>query len=378
MQVHQLWTGSRMTINRVLGQTIKTEYRVFLRQILSDWLSVRDQIPLRVALHFALRGLRPLEVVRFGFDGSKVPEGYLGELDVLRLQARTATGADRLLHDKLAFHTSLPAVRPLTCKLIGLMVDGTFVSLLGQAPSTSQSVYASAIKEMLSEVPIVVKPVHGGEKRGVLVIRREGNRFLLGNKGVTEQQLLQELSKHYWSIVTAYAQQGQYAEAISPGLSNPIRVLTVRLRSGSARMIAASHLFSTVRSSPIPSGEDGALRASIDVEDGVMGWASWYDERGRLHDRYGKRYQSDSHPETGAIIMGVGVPGWRELRSSLVSTHENIPFIEAMSWDIVVTDHGPRVLEAERALSPRVYQRHGPLLANDVFDGLARRHGVCR
>jgi len=342
---------------------------VFLRHILAD--SRPGQLPsgltLASALRFALKGFRPIEVVRYGLDRGSPPDHYLSERQRLRLQARTASPADDLLHDKLVFHTVLPAVSDLVCKPRGLIVKGVFLPFQREGTIDDPS---SDLDEMLAQRALVVKPVRGAQKRGVLVLERlDQENILVNGTRASRTELRTVLSQHTWSLVTDYARQAPYAEAIAPGLSNPIRVLSLRSGKGAATVISASHQFSTRRSCTGPGSEEGAVRAGVDVQTGRLGPGSSTaaDER---------PYFFTHHPETGAAIEGVEVPGWADIRSRLETAHEKLPLIPSISWDLVVSGSGPKVVEAERALSPRVYQRHQPLFTHPFFLSFAREHAV--
>jgi hypothetical protein len=119
------------------------------------------------------------------------------------------------------------------------------------------------------------------------------------------------------------------------GLST-IRVVTFRRPSGETGVLLAC-----LR---MPTGllqcdnfEAGGIAAPIDLQTGLMGKAVSKDPR---------RGAFAVHPDSGAPIEGAVVPLFRESVDATFSAHECFPWIPFVGWDVVVTDGGPLLLEA--------------------------------
>lgn len=344
--------------------------RIFVRRVCGELRpgAMPTGLKFHKALLLAAQGFRPEEVMNYGLDLRGNPKHYIGELDRLRLQIRTSAPADVLLHDKLLFHTALPGVEDLVCKLIGIMVGGCYLEIERNGKVTAEG--NAALVEHVRERNLVVKPIRGSEKRDVVVLQCGENRELLANGNVIQTGELDKLlNGHQWSIVTEYAKHGRYAEHIAPGLSHFIRVLTIRSQRGEPEVIGASHQFSTRASQSVPGQEDGAIRAPVESLDGELGWGVFATANGRLGE-------VNKHPDTGQTITGIRVPNWPVALENLREAHSQIPAVPSVCWDLIMTDAGPKVIEAERALSPRVFQRHQPLFTNRTFYEFAARYGV--
>lgn len=51
------------------------------------------------------------------------------------------------------------------------------------------------------------------------------------------------------------------------------------------------------------------------------------------------------HPDSGQPLLGVRVPGWKELRTLCLDASRHIPGIDMQAWDVAVTDSGPVLME---------------------------------
>ena len=317
-------------------------------------------------IRYARCGFTPIEVVRYNLDKKGDIGLFLGERDRLLLQEVTRSEVDEIIHDKLAFHCALSPVSDLVCQYHGLILGGYFVA---RRPNRDSATGERPLESLLEERALVVKPIKGAMKRDVLIVERRADGALTVNGSVVDATTTEVMKAHASSLVTDYAVQGSYAREITPWWSGPIRMLTIRTADRSSVAISASHQFSTLATTASPGREEGSLRAGVDIESGELGKAFRIGDDGRLESM-------THHPDTSARIRGIVVPDWVSLRRRLEAAHSAIPKVESLSWDVVVTDDGPRVLEAERALSPRVYQWHQPLLANPDFAAFAARHGV--
>lgn len=345
-----------------------TPEKIFIRQLLRSIRrrDIPEDLSYLTVLKFARLGFSPIEVARYELDRNQLGSHYLSELDSLRLQERSRSPLDSIIHDKLTFHCALSAVSDLVCKFHGLIIRGNY---LPWPIRDSSSHMLDHLRNLLTNTPLVLKPRFGSMKRGLTIVEEGPSGTVFVNKVREPRPIEEVIGRHSLSVVTEYAQQAAYAEAIAPGWSGPIRVLTVRNRDNRPVMVSASHQFSTRLSSTSPGDEQRSIRAGVDVLSGEMLAALGIGNRQRL-------VSYSSHPDTGSQIRGSQVPNWPRIRQDLELAHARLPLVESVSWDVVITDSGPRVLEAERALSPRLFQWHSPLLLNQTFVDFAVRHGV--
>ncbi len=119
------------------------------------------------------------------------------------------------------------------------------------------------------------------------------------------------------------------------GLST-IRVVTYRRPGGETGVLMACLRMPT-GALQVDNFEAGGIAAPIDLQTGVMGPAVAKDPR---------KGAFQVHPDSGAPIEGVAVPFFRESIDATLSAHSCFPWMPFVGWDVVVTDEGPLLLEA--------------------------------
>jgi hypothetical protein len=170
-------------------------------------------------------------------------------------------------------------------------------------------------------------------------------------------------------IATTFVSQAAYAAAIAPGSTNTIRLLTIVDADGAPAIATAVHRFGTARSWPVDNWTQGGLSVAIDLVTGRLG-------RGAVYPRTGELAWETHHPETGAAIEGMVVPGWAEVRAGILALAERLPFLPYVGWDVIVTDGGYTVLEGNHYSDVNLLQVHGPLLREPRVREFYRRQGV--
>jgi hypothetical protein len=121
----------------------------------------------------------------------------------------------------------------------------------------------------------------------------------------------------------------------SQGLST-IRVVTYRRLSGESGALLAVLRMPT-GASPVDNFEAGGIAAPIDLQTGKLGIAVAKDP---------SRGTFTHHPDSQACIEGYAVPFFSEAIDVALSAHACFPWVPSVGWDVVITDAGPRLLEA--------------------------------
>jgi hypothetical protein len=119
------------------------------------------------------------------------------------------------------------------------------------------------------------------------------------------------------------------------GLST-LRVVTAILPDQSIDVAAAAMRMPT-GSSYVDNIAAGGLAAPIDTASGTLGVATGKDITLGWFS---------SHPDTGASIVHFAVPHWRAACALCLRAHLLLPAAPSIGWDVVVTDEGPKLLEA--------------------------------
>lgn len=250
-----------------------------------------------------------------------------------------------LLGDVLHNYPTVPV------KIWGVLKDGSY--------------FTKDAKDKLSTVIhreglVVVKPRFGSDGVGVSVCKattRETAEFMAFT--------LMHLGNH---VVTEFLHQDPYAEKLWPDAVNTIRIFVVRGDDNRFFLARAIQRIGTEKSKNLDNWEQGGLSARIDDETGVLGVAAQETPTGLAWHF--------AHPNTGATIAGVQIPGWSDVRDLVVAMSNSIPHFQHIGWDVVLTEDGPRVLEINCNTGMQSLQIHGPLLKEPRVRAFYARHGL--
>ena len=203
---------------------------------------------------------------------------------------------------------------------------------------------------------VFIKPVSSGKGKGVHLLGYENGSYHIDLEPVAESAIRAQISEKDWHIVEC-ASQSAFLNGIFPHASNTIRAITLRdPETGSYRMFFAVLRIGTDSTIPVDNGSKGGLVAKIDLETGELSEA--------------RSIQADVHmsvhPDTGAQIEGARIPNWHQVRQQVVALAEHLPCMEFIAWDILLTDDGFTVIEANASSGVNIIQiwggqRHGEL-----------------
>lgn len=203
----------------------------------------------------------------------------------------------------------------------------------------------------------VFRPTWSGSGQGVFFLSRQADGLLLNGKPVGHEQACALLSRLDRYVATERVEQADYAREIFAGSTNTIRMLTLwDAESGESLVAAVTHRFGTSHSAPIDNWHQGrgGVCAAVQAESGTLGKALRLSADRRL-------IWESAHPETGAAIEGVLIPGFETCIEGVKQTAGYFPFCPCVGWDVVVTNDGWRVIEANPIPGLTIVQAHAPL-----------------
>ena len=300
----------------------------------------------------------------------------------------------RLVENKLAAHWLLASAPDRRQRVAGLLVDGHGYDVAdlgrdaefgrdadpGAVPrgvpnsgtNAADGVPASAfVREHLAVGErLVLKPVFGGRGYGIRFCARDADGFLLDGERVTERAFDEQVGGLDGYLVCRFVEQAPYADDLYPDATNTIRLLTMASPGKKPFLGMAVHRVGTSGSAPMDNCSQGGLSAPVDPETGRLG-------PGRSIDLSDPGHHG-THPDTGAPIEGVEIPGWRTVRDAVLAMAADLPYLPYLGWDVVVTGDGAfRVLELNNVVGVESLQVHGPLLADERRRAFYESHGVC-
>jgi hypothetical protein len=171
-------------------------------------------------------------------------------------------------------------------------------------------------------------------------------------------------------IACPFVQQADYAQTIFPHAGNSIRLVT--MYDGQRReafLAAACHRFGRAGAVSVADNwNHGGLTADLDSFTGVLGKAVWTEGY--------RRAEGAVHPDTGARIAGVEVPGWSRIRDGILDLAGRVPFLPHVGWDVIATGSGFSILEGNGRPSLTISQTFRPLLADPRVRRFLQHRGI--
>lgn len=219
---------------------------------------------------------------------------------------------------------------------------------------------------------LVFKPTAGGQGKGVFMLSCEGGDLLINGEHYKESDVdgcIKNLDEY---LVVEFIRQGACAMRLFPESTNTLRVITIIDPSdGRPYMPIAMHRIGRMASRPVDNSHRGGVSAEVDCDTGIL-------QRVAARDRKGRLSWHEVHPETGAPISGVQIPNWGGIKQKILDTASRLAFYKFMSWDIIVTDDGFAVIEADVVSGLRSLQQHRPLLLDDRLRRFMEYHGLIK
>jgi hypothetical protein len=329
--------------------------RFIQREIRSD-----SAFPLGARLACTRRGFYSDKLALYDFS-SFGHGSYLSDLQFIIGTGRLNGDHRFLLNDKLAFHWLMSSAQHARPALFAHVDEGR-LRYLERGSREHLECHLETGKKL------VLKPTRGGGGRGVQIWPPAG-----GAHGTVEQ-LAAHVADLDQFIVVEFVQQARYAREIFEPATNTIRMLTMREGTTDETFLAAAaHRFGTSRSKPMDNFSAGGLTADIDLGTGVLGRAAI--RASTPHELRGLTWL-DHHPDSGAPISGTVIPNWPDVAKGVVDIADRLPYLPYLGWDIVVTDDGFRVIEANNTPDPRTLQIHRPLLNDERTRAYYEGHGI--
>lgn len=257
------------------------------------------------------------------------------------------TSVRSLLRDKLAFEYHLSETQIARPRHYGEILGGKL--RLQISPG------------LIRESGAIVKPRFGAEGRDVTLV-------------YSLKELQDVASKGGDWVIQERVRQAEYSSDINSPSLNTIRIQVIRSpRNGQPIMVGAAHRFGSRTTGIVDNASAGGYVASVQLQSGKLGEIVFSTPSG------GGRSTSTHHPDSGAVVTGVTVPGWNDVEGLMLQLMEAIPEAINVGVDIALSADGPLVIEANGNPSPGLLQRHGSFLdRSPEIREFFVRHGLAR
>ncbi len=330
-----------------------------LREIRAEACS-RSGIPWRRRLRAWRRGFRARHAALYGVDEGQDP-GYVPDFPYAWRSYDMNGFWNPIVGNKLVVSQVLAAHHIPHPRVLGVVSRGRPLAVGGAG--------AASLRDWTADArPVVFRPHWSGGGEGVFFLRREGAAWFVNGRDASPADaagLVGGLDRY---IATAFVDQAAYARAIHPPSTNTLRVLTLSDDDGPF-IASVAHRFGTSHSFPVDNFHQGrGVCAAVDVAAQTLGKAVSLD-------RHNRRVWHVAHPETGRPIEGVVIPGLATALDGVLAAARCFPEATCVGWDLLMTDDGFSILEANSPPGVVVSQAHAPLMANPRVAAFFSRHG---
>lgn len=318
------------------------------------------------------------EMVRLGFTGEAYllydlanndPDDYVPNDMWGPLLRTNGPAAMSLLGNKLLFWHTYSDELPMP-PVLALAANG-HVKPVGDSGVSS----LEALIERLDDGPVILKPVDGQKGRRVHSLARTGGELLLDGQPAKPSDVETALLQRDGMLVVGFARQAEYAAKVFPGSTNTVRVVMFGGEGTGNRpfVSAMAHRFGTSASAPVDNQSSGGVMGRLDPDTHRLGPACTYP--------FGapRLVWHDSHPDTGAPIAGVQVPGLQRVLDRLHAFMRAHAYLTYVGWDIVIapdTKDGFTILEANYGAALQTQMFGFPYRRDERVMAFLRHHGL--
>ena len=215
---------------------------------------------------------------------------------------------------------------------------------------------------------LFMKPLAAGKGKGVHRLEKIDGMPAIDGKPMDTQAFLAALDAEDGWFISECAHQHPFLDGIYDKTTNTIRLITLRdPDSGSYKVFFAVQRIGTKATIPVDNGSRGGLVSCIDLETGEL------SEARSLHSME----VHEVHPDSGAPIKGAKIPGWADVKEQMLGLARKVPFINFIAWDILLTEDGISIIEANTSSGVNIIQLWGPQRNGELGD-FYRFHGVIK
>lgn len=185
---------------------------------------------------------------------------------------------------------------------------------------------------------LVVKPAKGAGGKGILILKKEGEQWLMGCKPISESHIFTHIANIIFGVfsfgdddralIEEYVRPHEFFAEIYPVGVPDFRIILLKgvPVMGMLRM-------PTAKSGGKANLHQGGLGIGVDMKTGRLKYA--YD---------GKKHVS-VHPDSGSTILDKPIPHWKELVALAIQTALEFP-LDYLGVDLVMDKaKGPMVME---------------------------------
>ena len=220
--------------------------------------------------------------------------------------------------------------------------------------------YERVYERLVEEGNLFIKPFAMGKGNGVhrLACDKDGKLYI-DEKEYTKDGLIEYLKKLDGYIICECMKQHSYSDNIYDKTVNTIRFITMRdVETHQMKVFFAVQRIGTAKTIPVDNGSKGGLVAKIDLETGVLSEARCLQDLGVFK----------VHPDSGNPIEGAQIPNWTAIKEQMLDVCKKIPYMDFIAWDLLITEEGVCVIEANTSSGVNIIQLWGGQKQGELGD----------
>lgn len=250
---------------------------------------------------------------------------YFPDIDRYLLTRHTNRHVWPILHDKLIFDAFMKGRLPVV-EAFGCFIEGRFI------PTQDGMTYDVFKDRLFAGDRYVVKPVQGGKGYGVKRLAMVEGQVQLGEQRVCADQVDALWMSLAYHIVVPFKTPHPVLSALFPASVNTLRITIFKPDAGPAQWFSPLLRVGTSRSAPMDNFSQGGMLCAIDQVSGKVYAAC-------RRDALFQRQPVERHPDSGADLIGVQIPFWQQIRTTLNEFHDAYPCFDFVGWDVLVGEN---------------------------------------
>lgn len=210
--------------------------------------------------------------------------------------------------------------------------------------------YEAVYRCLEKERNLIIKPFALGKGNGVNLLSFDKGKHFIDGVQCSKKDIIDLLKERDGYIICEFMKQHSYSNEIYDKTVNTIRFITLRdIKTHEFKVFFAVQRIGTKTTIPVDNGSKGGLVAKIDLETGELSEAKCI-----------KNLESFKvHPDSGNPIKGVKIPDWKNIKEKMLQVCDKIPYMDFIAWDLLVTDEGICVIEANTSSGVNIIQLWG-------------------
>lgn len=215
---------------------------------------------------------------------------------------------------------------------------------------------------------LFIKPFGAGKGNGVFQFQFHDGKPYIGVKESSKREIINHMRKTDNWMISECMEQHSYANKLYDKTVNTIRLITMRdIHTKKLKVFFAVQRIGTSATIPVDNGSRGGLVSKIDLETGEL------SEAKSLHSLE----VHEVHPDSGNPIKGTKIPNWDAMKKQMLDLANKVPYMHFIAWDILVTEEGICIIEANTSSGVNIIQLWGGQRKKELGD-FYRYHNVIR